>query len=999
MLSLLKHAAFVVLLLSVSMPSSAQPQISDDPADAATQSTLTYTTNAGNLNVLTTACTTGSLNPSSGDFSLALAPVGAATSSAAGGLPGCGNFFTPPPAAAAAANDAWFRIDPPATPHRFRVTLLGNTLTDGAMAIYEAPSAAGPFRLLECAFGGSSVTLSQTHPTLEAASYTPGNKLFVRVWNQSDRSSSGTFKLCVQGQADATMVYRGAEETPCPGTPMVANTYYSVDYVFANNETPWLFAEQGNYVGGDLWLKLTVPASGTVGAFIYRGAPSPQHANYIGVSAYTASNCADPATYRQVGNFSGMLGAVAPTTANLAVSCLAPGTTLYLRIHSILLAQNYTQRYGKVRIKYTAGPVTGAPPSNNLPCGATPLTFTGSCPVGTTPLTSNTDACNTPGIPTPGCGGFDGNSRDVWYSFVAPASGTVHIEASPYGVSFPANPAIALYTTGGHGCNGRFTLMECDDRQGLGVGAAIIRTGLVPGQTYYVRAWAEDASAASGQFTMCIREPIPPAGSCFYVIDLLAIRTPIATTYQGVQAQINGGPPIDMITPTGGDASQIWLLPVPAGATLTVQYFNQDVGEHWRTFYQLGDTARLWSYHGGIAVVGPTPGPVITYTIPSACAPIPRPTSDCLGAETVCTPNTEFGGLLGSLPQGNTFDLNGTNMGCLSSDEDAGIAWLIFRPIEDGTVAFWFDANTNAATSDLDFAIWDAGLVNYTPSLPNISGAICAPNGPPVRCSSARRFNSTGLQPGLEGVYNEGNAGWGWLSPLPVIQDHVYLVALVRGAGTPQNVQYQMRWTLTTNASGVTSTTMLNCTPLILPMELLYLQAETLQDAVLLEWATGSEKNSSRFLVERSRDGEVFQPIGSVAAAGHSIQLRDYSFVDEEPFTGLNYYRLRLYDLDGSSTLSNVVVAMFGREQGPVLVYPNPVNDILHLSVSSDDKDGAMSYRIFDGMGRLVSSNFIAANRTSPVTLNVDMLSSGMYVLNLMDEKERFIGSSRFVKQ
>ena len=50
--------------------------------------------------------------------------------------------------------------------------------------------------------------------------------------------------------------------------------------------------------------------------------------------------------------------------------------------------------------------------------------------------------------------------------------------------------------------------------------------------------------------------------------------------------------------------------------------------------------------------------------------------------------------------------------------------------------------------------------------------------------------------------------------------------------------------------------------------------------AVRLAWATASEKNSAAFEVERSADGTVFTPIGTVAAAGsssapHSYALRD----------------------------------------------------------------------------------------------------------------------------
>ncbi len=382
----------------------------------------------------------------------------------------------------------------------------------------------------------------------------------------------------------------------------------------------------------------------------------------------------------------------------------------------------------------------------------------------------------------------------------------------------------------------------------------------------------------------------------------------------------------------------------------------------------------------------------------NACQALTPSLADCLGSETVCTPNTEFGNLFGSLPPGNTYDLNATNMGCLNA-ENSGIAWLIFRPVADGTVAFWFDGTTNAPTTDLDFAIWDAGPVIYTPSLPNISGNICAPDGPPLRCSSARRNHSTGLLPGLEGVSTEGPGGWGWLSPLPVLQDHVYLIAVVRGAGPVANVQYQMRWTLHTDASGATSNTMLSCTPMVLPVDLLFLDATPVHDAVLLQWATSMEKNSAGFLVEKCTDGHSFKAIGSVPSAGNSHHRTDYSFVDEEPSEGANYYRLQQLDEDGSASLSNVVVAVFKGDRGTLSVYPNPANDVVHLAMYPQKREDVLDVRVMDTMGRVVHGARIGADRDAQKTIAVGALPAGAYVINVTDQAGAHIGSARFVKQ
>ena len=66
-----------------------------------------------------------------------------------------------------------------------------------------------------------------------------------------------------------------------------------------------------------------------------------------------------------------------------------------------------------------------------------------------------------------------------------------------------------------------------------------------------------------------------------------------------------------------------------------------------------------------------------------------------------------------------------------------------------------------------------------------------------------------------------------------------------------------------------------------------------------MSWATATESNSSVFEVERSMDGSTFEHIGTVPAAGNSLQTIDYAFFDDDP-GALTYYRLRMVDHDGT---------------------------------------------------------------------------------------------------
>ena len=108
--------------------------------------------------------------------------------------------------------------------------------------------------------------------------------------------------------------------------------------------------------------------------------------------------------------------------------------------------------------------------------------------------------------------------------------------------------------------------------------------------------------------------------------------------------------------------------------------------------------------------------------------------------------------------------------------------------------------------------------------------------------------------------------------------------------------------------------TFLNAQPCsVLPIELLTFQAKPSNGQVVTDWTTASEHNSDYFTVERGTDGTDFQPIGRLEAAGTSSQPRDYSYIDAIPLVGASYYRLRETDLDGTSSLSDVVAVNYAR--------------------------------------------------------------------------------------
>ncbi|HWY98326.1 MAG TPA: hypothetical protein VNY36_04490, partial [Bacteroidia bacterium] len=101
-----------------------------------------------------------------------------------------------------------------------------------------------------------------------------------------------------------------------------------------------------------------------------------------------------------------------------------------------------------------------------------------------------------------------------------------------------------------------------------------------------------------------------------------------------------------------------------------------------------------------------------------------------------------------------------------------------------------------------------------------------------------------------------------------------------------------------------------NCTIPVtgLPIQLMSFTAANTNDAVQLQWATGSEIDNSYFTLSRSTDGVNFTVIATVKGAGKSTTENNYSYIDLSAPAGTNYYRLQQTDYDGTVTTVGTTV-------------------------------------------------------------------------------------------
>jgi hypothetical protein len=137
-----------------------------------------------------------------------------------------------------------------------------------------------------------------------------------------------------------------------------------------------------------------------------------------------------------------------------------------------------------------------------------------------------------------------------------------------------------------------------------------------------------------------------------------------------------------------------------------------------------------------------------------------------------------------------------------------------------------------------------------------------------------------------------------------------------------------------------------------LPVTLAKFEGEHTSEGNLLLWETSSEVNNDHFVVERSRDARKFDEIAKVAGVGTSAIRNAYSFTDSHYEKGINYYRLKQVDMDGSFAYSRMIAIESGGMK-EVKYFPNPVQSLLSIELP-DTEMTEWHVKVFNSAGQCV---------------------------------------------
>jgi len=176
--------------------------------------------------------------------------------------------------------------------------------------------------------------------------------------------------------------------------------------------------------------------------------------------------------------------------------------------------------------------------------------------------------------------------------------------------------------------------------------------------------------------------------------------------------------------------------------------------------------------------------------------------------------------------------------------------------------------------------------------------------------------------------------------------------------------------------------------PILLAASLINFQGHLDNNQILLNWSTASEHNSKNFDIEKSTDGAHFYLLSSQVGAGNSTSQKNYNLTDKQ-VSELNYYRLKMVDIDGNFQYSQIILIKDPGARQNVWVLNNPFKTIIKLRLAKTAR--LVQCDLINTSGaKVFEQNF---GNTMDVTANLSnsQLAPGVYFFRINVDGQLFV--------
>jgi len=161
----------------------------------------------------------------------------------------------------------------------------------------------------------------------------------------------------------------------------------------------------------------------------------------------------------------------------------------------------------------------------------------------------------------------------------------------------------------------------------------------------------------------------------------------------------------------------------------------------------------------------------------------------------------------------------------------------------------------------------------------------------------------------------------------------------------------------------------------VLPVTVMSFFAKPANNGIVLNWKTAQETNNKGFFIQRSKDGQVWADLSFVPGTGNATTVSSYQHVDNLPNSGINYYRLRQENSNGSSALSQIAIATHNTKSF-FTVSDNPGHGLYKITSAQ----GITELEVMDAVGKKILYKKSAAFND---VIDLSLQAPGLYWLRI----------------
>ena len=205
---------------------------------------------------------------------------------------------------------------------------------------------------------------------------------------------------------------------------------------------------------------------------------------------------------------------------------------------------------------------------------------------------------------------------------------------------------------------------------------------------------------------------------------------------------------------------------------------------------------------------------------------------------------------------------------------------------------------------------------------------------------------------------------------------------ILMATANPQNRLYRLENNLSLTFVSTLSLDMADLTSCnfptsILPITFKGFTASLKNNKVSLDWQISKDEPVLGYTIERSNNSTTWEKIGEVNAVAGNLTT-SFSFMDNVPASGKNFYRIVINKQDGQKNYS-AIKRIDILEKVPFAIGPNPVQNVLQIQ-NNGQTNRISSVEIFDQAGRKVRQSMLSIGLN---TINMADLGKGVYNVNV----------------